>query len=119
MLASLPAIGYGLAGAAFLILTVLLLTSWQGRLHGALLTTAAGFSALWGVALAVSLSPDPALAVLKVFLVETLRNGAWLVFLSAIFAGGLGGGAGHRVLVFGGPVLAAAVLLGGVGLFVV
>ena len=118
MLASLPAIGYGLAGAAFLILTVLLLTSWQGRLHGALLTTAAGFSALWGVALAVSLSPDPALAVLKVFLVETLRNGAWLVFLSALFAGGLGGGAGHRVLVFGGPALAAAVLLGGVGLFV-
>ncbi|WP_405229990.1 XrtA/PEP-CTERM system histidine kinase PrsK [Lentisalinibacter sediminis] len=117
MLASLPAIGYGLAGAAFLILTVLLLTSWQGRLHGALLTAAAGLSALWGVALAVSLSPDPALGVLKVFVAETLRNGAWLVFLSALFAGGIGGGAGHRVLVYGGPVLAGLVLLSGIGLF--
>ena len=34
MLTQLPVIGYGLAALAFLVLTLLLLTSWQGRLHG-------------------------------------------------------------------------------------
>ncbi len=116
MLESLPAIGYGLAGAAFLVLTVLLVTSWQGRLHGALLTAAAALSALWGFALAIGVSADPSLAVLKVFVAETLRNGAWLVFLAALFAGGIGG-AGHRVLVYGGPVLAAVVFVSGLVLF--
>lgn len=117
MLVNLPSIGYGLAGFAFLILSALLVTSWQGKLHGAMLTLAALMSSLWGFALAISMS-DPALAVMKVFLAETLRNGSWLVFLSVLFAGGTGGGAGHRVLVYGGPVLAGVVLFSGVGLYV-
>lgn len=116
MLANLSVVGYGLAGFAFLILSVLLVTSWQGKLHGAMLTVAAIGSALWGFALAISVA-DPAFAVLKVFLAETLRNSFWLVFLSLLFAGGAGGGAGHRVLVYGGPVLAILVLLSGLSLF--
>ena len=116
MLANLSALGYGLAGLAFLILSVLLVTSWQGKLHGAMLACAGIASALWGFALAIG-AADPALAVLKVFLAETLRNGSWLLFLSLLFAGGAGGGAGHRVLVYGGPVLGGAVLVSGIGLF--
>ncbi|HEX2139918.1 MAG TPA: PEP-CTERM system histidine kinase PrsK, partial [Woeseiaceae bacterium] len=81
MTATLPTIGYGLAGFAFLALSILLVTSWQGRLHGAILSAAAGVSALWGFLLAVDVA-DPALAVLKVFIAETLRNGSWLVFLA-------------------------------------
>lgn len=87
MTASLSALGYGLAGVAFLVLAVLLITSWQGRLHGAMLAVAAGLSALWAFALTLDLG-NPAFAVLKVFLAETLRNGSWLVFLAVLFAGG-------------------------------
>ena len=115
MLANLSAIGYGVAGFAFLILGTLLVVSWQGKLHGALLTAAAVISSLWGFTLAISTS-DPTLGVPKVFVAETLRNGAWLVFLSVLFAGGAGGGATHRVLVYGGPVLAGLVLVSGLGL---
>ncbi|HWM27914.1 MAG TPA: XrtA/PEP-CTERM system histidine kinase PrsK [Woeseiaceae bacterium] len=117
MLSSLSAVGYAVAAVAFLILGILLVTSWQGKLHGAMLAIAAIVSALWGFALAIGVT-DPALAVVKVFLAETLRNGSWLVFLSVLFAGGAGGGAGHRVLVYGGPVLAGGVLISGVSLFV-
>ena len=117
MTASLPAIGYTLAGFAFLALAILLVSSWQGRLNGAMLAGAAGISALWGFLLAVDIA-DPKLAVLKVFIAETLRNGSWLVFLALLFAGGAGVGAGHRVLVFGGPVLSSIVLLAGGGLYV-
>jgi putative PEP-CTERM system histidine kinase len=114
-LANVSAVGYGLAGFAFLILSTLLVVSWQGKLHGALLTAAAVMSSVWGFALAVG-TLDPALGVLKVFGAETLRNGAWLGFLSVLFAGGAGGAATHRVLAYGGPLLAALVLLSGLGL---
>lgn len=117
MTADLPTIGYVLAGFAFLALSILLVSSWQGRLHGAMLSAAAGVSALWAFLLAVDIA-DPTLGVLKVFLAETLRNGSWLVFLALLFAGGAGVGAGHRVLVFGGPVLTGIVLLTGIGLYV-
>jgi putative PEP-CTERM system histidine kinase len=117
MSADLSSIGYGLAGLAFLGLTILLVTSWQGRLQGGMLAVAAGCSTLWGFALALSFS-DPSLAVAKVFLAETLRNGSWLAFLSVLFAGAIGRGAGHRLFVLGGPVLAGVVLIVGIGLFV-
>ncbi|MEX2123372.1 MAG: XrtA/PEP-CTERM system histidine kinase PrsK [Woeseia sp.] len=116
MLVNLSAFGYALAGFAFLILSVLLVTSWQGRLPGAMLTIAAVISTLWGFTLAFSVA-DPALAVMKVFLAETLRNGSWLVFLSVLFAGGTGGATEHRLLAYGGPALASVVLLSGIGLF--
>ena len=113
----LSAIGYGLAALAFLTLTVLLVTSWQGRFKGAALAIAAACSAFWGTALALAFS-NPELAVAKVFLAETLRNGSWLVFLSTLFAGAVGGGTGHRLFVYGGPVFAVLVLFIGIGLFI-
>lgn len=116
MIDSLSTVGYALAGVAFLVLAVLLVTSWQGRLHGAMLAAAAGLSALWGFALAADLG-NPALAVPKVFLAEALRDGSWLAFLAVLFAGGAGTGAGHRVLVYGGPVLTGVALLAGLGIF--
>lgn len=115
MLFNLSTIGYGVAGFAFLILSTLLVISWQGKLTGALLTSAAVISSLWGLTLAISTSA-PSVDMLEVFIAETLRNGAWLVFLSALFAGGAGVAAAHRVLVYGGPVLAGLVLVSGLGL---
>jgi putative PEP-CTERM system histidine kinase len=119
MLAQLPVIGYGLAALAFLVLTLLLLTSWQGRMHGALLVSATGLSAVWGVGLAFTVSPNPEIGLLQIFTVETLRNGAWLLFLGILFADGTGGRTGHRVLVCGGPLLALAVFVAGTATFVV
>jgi putative PEP-CTERM system histidine kinase len=110
------AVGYVLASIAFLTLTVLLVTSWQGRFKGAALAIAAACSTLWGLTLALGFS-DPSLAVAKVFLAETLRNGSWLLFLSALFVGAVGGGPGHRLFVYGGPGLAVVVLVTGIGLF--
>lgn len=110
------AVGYGLAAIAFLTLTVLLITSWQGRLKGAALAIAAACSSLWALALTLGFY-GPSLGVAEVFLAETLRNGSWLVFLSTLFSGAFGGGAGHRLVVYGGPVFAAMVLLTGFGLF--
>jgi putative PEP-CTERM system histidine kinase len=112
---NLSAIGYGFAGIAFLTLTVLLVSSWQGRLQGAVLIAAAAFSALWGLALTVSFS-HPGLDVVRTFLAEILRSGSWLAFLSVLFAGGMGSRSDHRILVFGGPVLAVLVLLSGLAL---
>jgi putative PEP-CTERM system histidine kinase len=116
MTVELSAIGYGLSAVAFLILTVLLITSWQGKLPGAVLAIAAASSTIWGLALALGFS-DPSLAVAKVFLAETLRNGTWLAFLSVLFAGAVGQGPGHRLLVYGGPAIALVVLVAGIALF--
>lgn len=84
-------LSYGLAAAGFTVLLLLLLTSWRGRISGALLVAAALISALWAVvaALAVgdTLNPadqhgfistlvGPAYAVL-----ETARSVCWLLLL--------------------------------------
>ena len=46
------AISYGAATAAFLVLSVLLVTGWQGRAAGARLIAAAGMTALWAAGMA-------------------------------------------------------------------
>jgi putative PEP-CTERM system histidine kinase len=80
---SLGFVSYGLAATSFLILTLLLLTSWQGRAQGARLVAACGVTALWAALFAlewthVDISP------MVVLFAEALRNGAWFVVLTGL-----------------------------------
>ena len=76
-------VSYGLAATSFLILTLLLLTSWQGRAQGARLVAACGVTALWAALFAlerthVDISP------MVVLFAESARNGAWFVVLTGL-----------------------------------
>lgn len=74
------AFSYGIAAAAFVVLALLLLTSWRGRLQGAALVAAVAVSAAWGAAAALGAAngqPD----TVGYRVAEVLRSLAWFVFL--------------------------------------
>ncbi len=75
--------GYALAALFFLLLTLLLITSWRGRLQGKMLAIAAGSSALWAAAFAVQ-AAYRVLPVGWVWAVEALRTLVWLIFLTSL-----------------------------------
>lgn len=78
-------ISYAIGGISFLVLFLLLLTSWRGRLKGGLLVMAVFVTLLWAVVAAGSAyTQSPHLAVLYQFL-EVARNVAWLAFLFQLF----------------------------------
>lgn len=70
-------ISYGTASLAFIVLLVMLLTSWKGRATGRRLITAVSATALWAAGMALQAwQPDLPLIVVLTF--EILRDGAWL-----------------------------------------
>ncbi len=83
MVGLIGAISYGLAAAAFLVLTLLLASSWRGRSKGVLLMIAAAASLVWAVRLSYEFATDnlgdPSWGSL-----EILRDGAWFVFLASL-----------------------------------
>lgn len=73
-------VSYGAGATLFLILTLLLLTAWRGRLQGGLLVWAAAVSCIW--CLAVGYREETGnLAVRYLELLELLRDSAWFLFL--------------------------------------
>ncbi|MEO7073106.1 MAG: XrtA/PEP-CTERM system histidine kinase PrsK [Rhodanobacter sp.] len=76
---------YFTAAAAFLAATALLAFSWRGQRTGALLILATLVSAAWAGFLA-NAEWQRNVAVNWVLLAEVLRYGAWLAFVSALFA---------------------------------
>jgi putative PEP-CTERM system histidine kinase len=77
------AISYIAGGLAFLVLSVLLATSWRGRLQGGLIVAATLISILWCFLLAYqALGGKP--SSLPAFVLETLRGGAWLVLILSL-----------------------------------
>lgn len=74
------AVSYVVGGLAFLILTILLLTSWRGRLQGALLVVTSVTSTIWCFVLAYNAATNraPLLALLSL---EAVRDGVWLTLL--------------------------------------
>ncbi|AFL76073.1 XrtA/PEP-CTERM system histidine kinase PrsK [Thiocystis violascens] len=68
---------------AYLLLTVLLITSWRGRLMGLFAVLAAVATAAWAMVNAILLS-DLRLPAQLPAIVELARNGAWLIFLAHI-----------------------------------
>ncbi len=85
MVGLIGSVSYGLAAAAFLILTLLLASSWRGRAKGVLLMLAAVTSAIWAIRLSYEFATGglggPWWGVL-----EILRNGAWFAFLASLLA---------------------------------
>jgi putative PEP-CTERM system histidine kinase len=86
-MSSLGFISYGLAAAGFLILTLLLVISWEGRGQGVRLVVACGVTAVWAALLAYA-SSLPYLPLGLVTLVEFVRDGAWLLVLTGLVSGG-------------------------------
>ena len=76
-------VSYGLAATGFLLLTLLLLTSWEGRSQGVRLVVACGVTALWAALLATGSSAVPVPAPLML-LAEVLRYGAWFIVLTGL-----------------------------------
>jgi putative PEP-CTERM system histidine kinase len=110
-------VSYGLAATSFLILTLLLLTSWQGRSQGARLVVACAVTSAWAALLAFG-SSRMDLTLPMVMLAESLRYGAWFIVLTGLTrSAGLAGGLSRAVhvtwmsgvaLAFGLPALVGA-----------
>ncbi len=83
MVGLIGATSYGLAAAAFVVLTALLVISWRGRATGALLVIATIASALWASCLAYEFAIDsPGGRWWNIL--EILRNVTWFVFLTSL-----------------------------------
>jgi len=80
MLTNIATISYAVAAVAYLFLSILLLTSWRGRLYGMMLAIACICSALWAIALACQATWGYPTVYLT-SLLEVLRNASWSAFL--------------------------------------
>jgi putative PEP-CTERM system histidine kinase len=76
-------VSYLLAAVGFLILTLLLATSWQGRSQGARLVFACGVTTAWAGVLAHA-AWTQSLPLTRVVLAEFVRDAAWLVVLGGL-----------------------------------
>lgn len=79
-IANLGFVGYGIASAFFLLFSLLLLTSWRGRLQGGLLLLVSLVSMVWAAASAL-LAGSGAVAVHLIWSLESLRHLTLLLFL--------------------------------------
>ena len=77
---SIAALSYAAAAGAYFFLSILLLTSWRGRLHGMVLTVACLLSALWAATVAYQAALGGPVSRLTDIL-EILRNAGWTAFL--------------------------------------
>ena len=118
MAVTIGTVSYGAAAVAFLFLSVLLVTSWRGRLPGLLLALASLGTAAWAAALAYLAARPNTIALLGEVL-EVLRNAAWFAFLVVLL--GYSGKsvrplrlAALGIAVFCGAMLVAALYSGSV-----
>jgi putative PEP-CTERM system histidine kinase len=79
-LTSITSFSYAVAALAFLLLSVLLVTTWRGRAHGWVLTSASAITAVSSALLAWEATSGSLWSVLTDSF-EILRNGAWSAFL--------------------------------------
>ncbi|MET0962237.1 MAG: XrtA/PEP-CTERM system histidine kinase PrsK [Noviherbaspirillum sp.] len=85
MVVNVIAVSYGIAAAAFLLLTLLLMTSWRGRLHGMALTAASGITALWTGVVAQQATAGIQLSLVSDVL-ELARDASWTLFLLLVLS---------------------------------
>jgi hypothetical protein len=86
-MASFGVISYGLAAAGFLILTLLLAISWEGRGQGIRLVIACAINAAWA-ALLVYVAWAQRMPLALVAFALFLRDAAWLFVLTGLVSGG-------------------------------
>ncbi|MEW8195793.1 MAG: XrtA/PEP-CTERM system histidine kinase PrsK, partial [Candidatus Thiodiazotropha sp.] len=78
---SIGIIGYAISATLFLLFSVMLVTSWRGRIEGIYLLTASVTTACWALA-AVALQVDESFLTSTVYQIfEIARNIAWFTFL--------------------------------------
>ncbi|MEW8092495.1 MAG: XrtA/PEP-CTERM system histidine kinase PrsK [Candidatus Thiodiazotropha endolucinida] len=78
---SIGIIGYAISATLFLLFSVMLVTSWRGRIEGIYLLTASVTTACWALA-AVALQVDESVLARTAYQIfEIARNIAWFVFL--------------------------------------
>ena len=98
-----------LAGAlSFLILTLLLVLRWQGRLHGRALMLACVMSAIWCGVQAMQATTAIALPAALLYVLEIARGAAWLHLLLQLLGGSEGARLPARVRVIVHSVWLAA-----------
>ena len=78
---SIGSFSYGIGAVAFLTLFLLLLTSWRGRLKGALLVVAVFVTMVWALVSAYYAEVAFRDLVAPYRILEVARNIAWIVFL--------------------------------------
>lgn len=97
-------ISYGTACLAFLVLLVMLVTSWRGRAAGRRLIVAVTMTAAWAAGLAWH-AGNPEAPLMLVYTLEILRDGAWIAVVL-----GLGKQLVPRALANGSRILWVALL---------
>ncbi len=85
-LTTFGAFAYGVAAAAFLLLTLLLLTSWEGRAQGVRLIAASAANTLWAALLAYG-AWTQSIPVAQLTLAEFVRDASWLLVLTGLASG--------------------------------
>jgi putative PEP-CTERM system histidine kinase len=80
---TIAVVSYAAACGLFLLLGLLLVTSWRGRMQGGLLVTACFVSAGWAGLIAVS-AMGTGIPLKVIAVAEFVRDGAWLVFLARL-----------------------------------
>jgi len=80
MLNQFGVLGYIFASLGYLILTLLLLSSWQGRTQGMLVVVSSILSCMWG-ALAAQQTYQHVILAIPLVVVETFRGVAWTGFV--------------------------------------
>lgn len=100
--------GYGVAGAGFAVLTLLLVTSWQGRQVGARMIVASAATAIWAFVLAME-SHHSQVPLLAIYAVEIFRDVAWLLVLTELTSA-----AAPRILIVTTHVLWLALVIAGI-----
>ena len=83
MSSSLGLLSYGLAAVGFLILTLLLAISWEGRAQGVRLVAASAVTTLWAAVLAAG-SGFATISASTVLMAEFIRYGAWFIALTGL-----------------------------------
>jgi putative PEP-CTERM system histidine kinase len=73
-------VSYAAAALAFLFLSVLLVTTWRGRVPGMLLAAGSLATAVWA-GVAAYLATRPTVGMLAAEVLEVLRSAIWLAFL--------------------------------------
>lgn len=73
-------LGYGASSVLFLLLSLVLLTGWRGRMQGGLLVAATLATAVWAAVLATQ-ARWHTIPIEWIWVVESLRDLAWILFL--------------------------------------
>jgi len=97
-----------------LLLTLLLLTKFRGRLRGGLLAAATFTTALWATVYSWS-SQGQGLSFPQVFVLEMVHDAVWIVFLSALMSGAINNSQRLWMARYGGIGLVAGLIA--VGLY--